>query len=89
MKKNLDSEKKELKKGFYMFMKMNKIVYFTGEFDASNGDPIIKIEANATANKFLPPCFIKELYRIEEKDVEEIINDLRKRANWLEKGLKD
>ena len=58
MKKNLDSEKKELKKGFYMFMKMNKIVYFTGEFDASNGDPIIEMEINTAGKKFLPPYFI-------------------------------
>jgi hypothetical protein len=85
MKKSLDSEGKELKKGFYMFIKMNKIAYFTGEFDSSNGDPIIKMEEN----KFLPPCFIDELYRIEKKEVEELVNNLRKRANWLEKGLKD
>lgn len=89
MKRNLDGEQKELKKGFYMFMKINKIVYFTGKFDSSNGDPIIKMEENTTENKFLPPCFIKNLYRIEENEVEEIINDLRKKANWLEKGLKD
>jgi hypothetical protein len=83
-----DHNGKKLKKGFYKENNADAIFYFTGKYNESDS-PIL--EKDDRIIKFpIPPVYLtKRLIKIPKKEVRIIIEQSRKKANWLERKIKE
>jgi hypothetical protein len=82
----LDNDYHELKRGFYGD-ELSSMLYFTGKY-TPEGNPIFESER-------LTECFEewqwkeRNLRRIDDKRVHEILKIWKRDANWLEEKLKE
>lgn len=93
--KFLDSDGKELRKGFYRHLDdENQFFYFTGKYNPTKNDiPIFENENNDVhnfvANDITYAHFTKKLSEVKRNLIKLQLDKLQKKANFIEKGLLD
>lgn len=85
----LDNKGKKIEKGFYRFSDSKYLTYFTGNYCATSGAPIFEKESEEQIHStFLESYLVRRLERVSNKQVKEIVKELKGRLNFLEEKLK-
>lgn len=85
MEEYLDLNKKKLEKGFYSNGDL-QVCYFTGRYTDSR-NPLF--QEGGEIEFMEEKSFVKKLFKIDEKYVNNVVSVLKEKANWLEKKLKE
>ena len=83
----LDKKGNNLEKGFYFLEKFSDLYYFNGKYDPDSF-PLFE-NINQIGNEIsLQAHLTRRLNKINKKQVEDILNESKKKINWLEEKLK-
>jgi hypothetical protein len=79
----LDMSGKKLEKGFYYYSEMQKLWYFTGDYN-KNELPIFNKEGNV---EVLGVNLIGRINKISKEEIKRKLDASKKRNEWLEEML--
>jgi hypothetical protein len=83
----VDSKGNKLERGFYKSHGSNNLIYCNGY--GSDGVPDIKREnENGFESEAFNSQLTKRLYKIDNEEVEKILDRFKAKASWLEERLK-
>jgi hypothetical protein len=90
----IDNNGKKIEKGFYRENHSGNLVYFTGKYDKETKFPVFEKENEIGNQKFFPLHVVRGLCKLNNKEIEEKLNNLKlndkkEEASWLEKKLKE
>jgi hypothetical protein len=85
----VDSKGNKLERGFYKSCGANNIIYFNLEYN-SEGLPIFERENENTFEiEALNSQLVKRLYNISIEEVKNKLENMKAKASWIEKRLKE
>ena len=85
----LDSEENKLEIGFYKSCGSNNLIYFNGEYDAEGLPNFERENENTFEIEALNSQLVKRLYKVGIEEVKNKLENLKTKASWIEKRLKD
>ena len=83
----LDKKENNLEKGFYFFEKFSDLYYFNDKYD-SNSFPLFEKIKQIGNEISLQAHLTRRLNKINKKQIEDILNESKKKIHWLEEKLK-
>jgi hypothetical protein len=82
-----DNNNEMIKEGFYIQKELNALFYFTGKYDIEDF-PIFEVEGDYKRRYSLSENLIKQLSKLDKKDIFEKLEESQEIKTWINKKFK-